>query len=370
MIPIALPSAGFFILLISGFLAGWLLLGLAVVLAVSSRARSWARRHTKSSTLIGVVLVVPFGFYVWFRVMLWQVQEESARRQAALHVTLTQQTDLGHVVMPAGTRLQLEVEGQLESYVEANFPQPVTFFGMAATSVRRYLDTQYEDGTVAALGRHPHTVILRGVGQQTVEGWHCDAAQDIAFNVARDRAHPMLDQCVLASGNRAADLALTPGDVVHALDGTVYTDGSRDADRWRIAINADKAVPVFGLFLGQPHLYLDADRKLLRVDGAELVCPARFGGVSYAAGTQVMTVRRGFGDAREPSPGVLVFTPRNGQPAKRAGSEDVPEGMSVIQTLQGQVIDVVKSETVGAFNFATFTVGDEAPPTPPRAACP
>ena len=126
---------------------------------------------------------------------------------------------------------------------------------------------------------------------------------------------------------------------------------------------------VYGLPLSEPRLYLDGERRLLRVSDAELACPTRFGGVDYAAGTQVKTARRGRGDDREPYPGVLVLSPWNGQVAKREGQADVPEGMSVMQTLAGEVVDVVKNDTVGVFHFATIIVGDDMP-QPTRARCP
>ena len=54
---------------------------------------------------------------------------------------------------------------------------------------------------------------------------------------------------------------------------------------------------------------------------------------------------------REPYPGVLVLSPWNGQVAKREGQADVPEGMSVMQTLAGEVVDVVKNDTVGVLSL-------------------
>ncbi|MGS1106130.1 hypothetical protein ACVCNH_07760 [Achromobacter anxifer] len=369
MIPIALPSAGFYIFVSLGFLAGLLLLGWALVLVASGGARRALRKYWKTSALVALVLAVPFAFYAWVQTVVWQIEREGARAEAARNVTLQAITTVGGIAMPAGTRLKLQDEGQLETYLEAEFPQPVAMYGVQASSARRYLHSDYDDATYALRGRYPRNVILRGAGSQAVLGWQCDATQDIEFEVARDGAMTALDKCVLGAGNRAEALDLAPGSIVYGSTGTVYTDGSSDPDRWRIEVKNPVAVRIFGLPLSEPRLYLDEARRLLRVSDAELACATQFGGVSYAAGTQVKSARRGRGDAREPYPGVLVLSPWDGQVARRDGQADVPEGMSVMQTLAGEVVDVVKNDTVGVFHFATITVGDEEP-QPSRAACP
>ncbi len=369
MIPIALPSAGFYILLSCGFLAGLVLLGWLLVVAASAGARRTVRKYWKTSTLLFVVLLVPFAFYAWVQTVFWQIGRESDRREAARNVTLEAPTTVGGIVMPAGTRLKLQDEGQLETYVQAEFPQPVAMYGVQASRALRYLDADYDNETYALRGRHPRTVLLRGAGSQAVQGWQCDATQDIEFDVASDGAMKMLNKCVLGPGNRVEALDLAPGSIVYGSTGTVYTDGSRDADEWRIEVKDPVAVKVFGLPLSEPRLYLDGQRRLLHVSDAELACPIQLGGVSYAAGTQVKTMRRGRGDGREPYPGVLVLSPWNGQAARREGQADVPEGMSVMQTLAGEVVGVVKNDAVGVFHFATIIVGDDMP-EPTRARCP
>lgn len=369
MIPIALPSAGFYIFVSLGFLAGLALLGWALVLVASGGARRTVRKYWKTSSLLFVVLAVPFAFYAWVQAVIWQIGRESDRREAARNVTLEATTTVGGIAMPAGTRLKLQDEGQLETYVEAEFPQPVAMYGVQASRATRYLDADYDSETYALSGRHPRSVLLRGAGSQAVQGWQCDATQDIEFDVEADGALKMLNKCVLGPGNRVEALDLAPGSIVYGSSGTVYTDGSRDPDQWRIEVKDPVAVKVYGLPLSEPRLYLDGERRLLRVSDAELACPTRFGGVDYAAGTQVKTARRGRGDDREPYPGVLVLSPWNGQVAKREGQADVPEGMSVMQTLAGEVVDVVKNDTVGVFHFATIIVGDDMP-QPTRARCP
>lgn len=369
MIPIALPNANFFILLTAGFFAGLLLLIWGLVIAASAGARRTVRKYWKTSILLCLALAAPFSFYAWFQTLMWQIETEADRRQAALRVTLQEPSTVGGVAMPAGTRLTLRDEGQLDTYVEARFPQAVPILGVQASSARRYLDTRYEEGTYATLGRYPRTVILRGEGAQTVQGWRCDGAHDIEFSVQPDGALKAFEHCVLADGNAAAGLTIAAGAQLRGSDGTVYTDGSRDPDRWRVEVDSATAVKVFGLFLSRPTLYLDASRNVLRVTDAELACRTQFGGLTYAAGTQLKTARRA-GGRDEPYPGVLVFTPGDGQTATRPGHDDVPEGMSVMQTLQGEVIKIVDNEAAGVFTFDTFIIDGKEPERPARARCP
>ncbi|WYX11899.1 hypothetical protein WJ978_14930 [Achromobacter xylosoxidans] len=77
-----------------------------------------------------VVLAVPFAFYGWVQTAIWQIERESDRREAARNVTLEAPTTVAGIVMPAGTRLKLQDEGQLETYVEAEFAQPVAMYGV------------------------------------------------------------------------------------------------------------------------------------------------------------------------------------------------------------------------------------------------
>ena len=88
-----------------------------------------------------------------------------ARAEAARNVTLQATTTVGGIAMPAGTRLKLQDEGQLETYLEAEFPHPVAMYGVQASSARRYLQSDYDDETYALRGRYPRNVILRGAGE-------------------------------------------------------------------------------------------------------------------------------------------------------------------------------------------------------------
>lgn len=370
MIPISLPSANFYLLLLFGMLAGVVLGVWALVLAISASHRRTVRKYWKTSAALFVVLAVPFAFFAWVQIIIGQIERESERAEAARNVTLEQASTVGGVAMPAGTRLKLQDEGQLETYVAAEFPAPTPIFGVQATLARRYLDAEYEKETYALIRRYPRSIILKGQGDQTVLGWRCDSTHDIEFDTQPDGTMKALDQCRLGTGNNVDGMAIHAGSVLYGSTGTVYVDGSTDPDRWRIEVKDPVAIKIFGLMLSEPRIYLDADRHLLRVSDSELACRVRFGGFDYAEGTQVKTIRRVIDGQREPFPGVLVFSPSSGQVAKREGHADVPQGMSVMQAFDGTLLGIVTNEEVGVFKFATFSVGDEAPTAPARARCP
>ncbi|CAB3718038.1 hypothetical protein [Achromobacter piechaudii] len=370
MIPISLPSVNFYLLLLLGLIAGVVLAAWGLLLAFSPGHRRTVRKHWKKSAALFVVLAVPFAFFAWVHTIVWQIERESERAEAARHVTLEHAATLGGVAMPAGTRLTLQDEGQLDTYVEAEFPTPTAIFGVQAKRARRYLDTEYEKDTYALVRRYPRSIILTGEGDQDVQGWRCDSTHDIEFDTEPDGAMKALSQCQLGRGNTIDGIAIQAGSVLYGSNGTVYVDGSRDPDRWRVEIKDPVAVKVFGLMLSEPRLYLDADRHLLRVSDAELACRARLGAFDYAEGTQVKTVRRVKDGQREPFPGVLVFSPSAGQVARHEGHADVPEGMSVMQAFDGTLAGVVTNDEVGVFKFATFVVGNEEPKAAARARCP
>ncbi|WP_232312220.1 hypothetical protein [Achromobacter spanius] len=370
MIPFSLPPAHFYLLLWFGLLAGVVLGVWVLVLAVSAGHRRTVRKYWKTSTVVFVVLAVPFAFFAWVHFTVQQIEREIERAEAARNVTLEQAATVGGVAMPAGTRLKLQDEGQMDTYVEAEFPAPTSVFGVQATRIRRYLDTEYEKDTYALIQRYPRSVILTGQGDQAVLGWRCDSTHDIEFDTERDGAMKALSQCRLGSGNQIDGMMIHSGSVLYGSNGTVYVDGSTDPDRWRIEVKDPDAVRVFGLMLSEPWIYLDGDRRLLRVSDAELACRVHLGNFDYAEGTRVKSIRRVIDGQREPFPGVLVFSPSVGQVAKREGYADVPEGMSVMQALDGTFIGIVNNDEVGVFEFASFVVDGNASAAPARARCP
>ena len=96
---------------------------------------------------------------------MWQIDREFARRDAARRVTLAQAQTLGGVLMPAGARLTLAKEGELETFTEALFDPPAPAFGLRVSRIERYLHTDYDSKTYEELRRYPHTIHLWGEGR-------------------------------------------------------------------------------------------------------------------------------------------------------------------------------------------------------------
>ncbi len=177
---------------LSSFVAGiWLLIWLSL-LAFSPRARQRLRRRWPSRGLLMLLLLIPLGLRAWLEIGLWQYERERAREEAAHSAVLERPTRLGGIEMPAGTRLKLELKHQPESFREAEFPTPVTIRGVATRHLQRWLQSEQDNpqDPWKTTGVHPTSLRLRGEGVAEIEGWRCDASQEIAFASERDGRPP------------------------------------------------------------------------------------------------------------------------------------------------------------------------------------
>lgn len=171
--------------------------------------------------------------------------------------------------MPAGTRLKLELKHQPESFREAEFPTPVTIRGVATRHLQRWLQSEQDDpqDPWKTTGVHPTSLRLRGEGVAEIEGWRCDASQEIAFASERDGRPAAFEGCSLATGNRADEIDFPAGARLFASDGMAYTDGYRDAERWRVMPETGQQVSVRGIALSGGALAFDRDRRLYGLGG-------------------------------------------------------------------------------------------------------
>ncbi|CRQ66910.1 hypothetical protein PAERUG_P45_London_17_VIM_2_12_12_00882 [Pseudomonas aeruginosa] len=241
MIPVAPLPLIVPLIYLSSFVAGiWLLVWLSL-LAFSPRARRWPSRG-----LLMLLLLIPLGLRAWLEIGLWQYERERAREEAAHSAVLERPTRLGGIEMPAGTRLKLELKHQPESFREAEFPTPVTIRGVATRHLQRWLQSEQDNpqDPWKTTGVHPTSLRLRGEGVAEIEGWRCDASQEIAFASERDGRPAAFEGCSLATGNRADDIDFPAGARLFASDGMVYTDGYRDAERWRVMPETGQRVSV------------------------------------------------------------------------------------------------------------------------------
>ncbi len=246
MIPVAPLPLIVPLIYLSSFVAGiWLLVWLSL-LAFSPRARQRLRRRWPSRGLLMLLLLIPLGLRAWLEIGLWQYERERAREEAAHSSVLERPTRLGGIEMPAGTRLKLELKHQPESFREAEFPTPVTIRGVATRHLQRWLQSEQDNpqDPWKTTGVHPTSLRLRGEGVAEIEGWRCDASQEIAFASERDGRPAAFEGCSLATGNRADDIDFPAGARLFASDGMVYTDGYRDAERWRVMPETGQRVSV------------------------------------------------------------------------------------------------------------------------------
>ena len=170
-------------------------------LLLSRRARSRFAARPVLGVVLMLVLALAASFYLSFQYQVWQIDREFARRDAARRVTLAQAQTLGGVLMPAGARLTLAKEGELETFTEALFDPPAPAFGLRVSRIERYLHTDYDSKTYEELRRYPHTIHLWGEGPQQVEGWLCDTSQKLRLRVEDEGTRPEFAECVLAEGN-------------------------------------------------------------------------------------------------------------------------------------------------------------------------
>ncbi|OZI65192.1 hypothetical protein [Bordetella genomosp. 1] len=362
MIPVAFPSGYFYLTVLVSFLAGVALVGWLAVLAFSGGARAAFGRRRVLCGLLMLALGVAAAFDVWLYVGVKQIERKYAAQEAALQLTLDAPRTLGGIAMPAGTRLRLERAGHPESYVTATFPAPVGVRGVPAASLSRNVQVQRNDA-YAVTGTHAEEVVLRGAGTHEIDGWRCDLAEGITLETDADEAPAGLRLCKLGPGNDAI-AGLPAGAALIATHGTLYGDGFRADDVWRIDVDTGHALTLRGLALDGPSIYLDAARRLVRIDDGALVCPLALGEMRYPAGTRVRTAGR-VGD----DPAAWLFSPWDEAGAERAGHDTVPEGMSVLQGADGAVRGLYRNEEVGVVRFMTLIV-DGAAPAPTRAPCP
>lgn len=177
--------------------------------------------------LTGISLVTFFQLYDMYRFF--------AEHKAEFRPVLSEDRIIGGINMPAGTELELNEANDLETFRTAKFPQPVRFIGMDALIVNRY----YHRGSAAkhrVLNYTPRNIWLSGIGESLQNGWNCDATYSITFETNDDGSIKTFERCVAATGNMIEGSPLPPGSKIRVSDGTLWSDGTFDPDRWNIAL--------------------------------------------------------------------------------------------------------------------------------------
>jgi len=364
MIPVAFPSVFVVVLVLFSFLAAFGTLSWLGLLAFSSATRQWhARRRWRNHVLLAVVslLSVPAILLVY---MFWHFHRVHDREQEARRTILQAAQTVDGLPMPAGTRLELDEPGELDTYTNAAFDTPTQAYGLWVTRIERSLVVD-DDASTRAHGRHVDRLGLWGEGVQQVEGWQCDMSEKVVFEVTGPDQRVALDSCRLGAGNRVGDMPIPAGMALSARDGQHYTDGHVEPLRWMLQESRPEPLRVSGLWLGHVSLMAGARHELLGVDESVLACPLRLGPVSYPAGTWVRTAAY---PLKQRVRDAWIFTPDLGMQARREQGAAIAAGQSVVQRLDGTVLDVVPNMKAGVVLFEPIMV--EGVPAPEPVHCP
>ncbi len=347
MIPVPLFSPALLVTLGVSALAVLVLLLWLLVLCLFRSARQWWARHRAVSWSLLVVLLVlclPQAYMAY----VWQVvSRESRQEQAARHPTLSEPARIRGIDVPAGTRLSLPSSHDWQAADEVEFPAPTPVHGIAALAVR-FSSTWDDQAPAVELPVHE----LRLAAPVTVDGWHCGPEAPLRLAV-RAESDILLMGCQLAAGNRVAGLDIPPGSELMRYT-TTYGDGLRDPDVWRIDVHAP--LQLAQLPLSGVTLLLGGERTLFGFESANLAREFTLGGMSYPAGTQVQSVNR---TLRDRAPGAWLFTPVNGEVARRADGGTVTEGMTVVQQPDGRIEGELPNDQAGVIVFDTFDFSSE-----------
>ena len=281
-----------------------------------------------------LVLALAASFYLSFQYQVWQIDREFARRDAARRVTLAQAQTLGGVLMPAGARLTLAKEGELETFTEALFDPPAPAFGLRVSRIERYLHTDYDSKTYEELRRYPHTIHLWGGGRSRSRlVVRCEP--ELRLRV-EGRGQNSPNACWPGAMPSRGVGHWPAGTELLRMGGVVYgwapRAGELDGSRARSA-----GAAAGGLTLGRPTVQLDENRQLLACRMPSW--PAlTLGEMRYPAGAQVKTAGYPLRQ-RFPSQS-WVFSPVAPGRDARGSSQPVNDGTAVVQAPGGAVLEL------------------------------
>ncbi|MGU7770677.1 hypothetical protein ACV229_10910 [Burkholderia sp. MR1-5-21] len=365
MIPVSVPSLGFFVILFFSFATAITLLGSAIVLALRKPARAWFNRHKGSGfSLFALLGVFSLPFLLYSFAYGWFTYEEhakSAADEAAKHRTLDHVTSIKGFQFPAGTRLTLlNPDGNIQYLEKAVFPGPQTIYGIEATAV--FFSSKYHVGNEFAEKSPPagQVVTLQGTHDQKVEDWICDATQFIGFTAGMDGKLQHFDGCTLGNGNHVGNLSIPRG--------TTLTSRASRQDMvvpaaWRLDVSSRPIVVTVGtlqLPLRDAQLMLNPQRALLAISPgtgnyATLTRETTIGPVTYASDT---AIRSAIAREQRKWPGVAwIVSPLHAN-AHYAGHGDVVPGMSVLHASDGSVISVLSNEQAGVIIWQEISSGE------------
>lgn len=317
------------IVLVSGL--GLLVLGVWMWRLIARPAPRQGPRDRRLQTFIVLgMLAFASAPIVFFALNVSRLQPASFAGTEPTRTVLTAPTRVGGIDMPTGTRLQLEREQQLDSFSSAVFPAAVPVYGVPAIKLIRQLRVVQRDGDEF---REPSGAYLTPVGDQVVDGWRCTATATpgrrpptLHYLLARDGSARAFEGCLAAEGNLVDGRALPVGSDIGAAK---YVD--KPAIRWRISPTEDQVFVLRGIPVYNATFWVDARRRLVGVQHAQLACRLTLGPVTYAPGTEIESVD---GDWRKRFPDAWFFKTSPTRLATQV-SGDIAPGAWVVQSADG-----------------------------------
>ena len=215
----------FLLLLAVGGVCALVLLAWWLRLALSPRARQAFARHRLSRSLLMIGCLVGVAWPVYSHLRMQRIQQEVAEQidqeEAERMPTLTQDTVLAGIAMPAGTQLELLHHGAVgkqwvkpEYFEAADFPKPIKWQGVSIKRISRSLQSHQDNSpesfstTRVTWGPSTHTELAV---PQTIDGFFCHSTagwlyhpngDENSWDYRDDAAQPgpmyHFDGCVLA----------------------------------------------------------------------------------------------------------------------------------------------------------------------------
>ena len=216
----------FLLLLAIGGVCALVLLAWWLRLALSPRARQAFARHRLSRSLLMIGCLVGVAWPVYSHLRMQRIQQEVAEQidqeEAERMPTLTQDTVLAGIAMPAGTQLELLHHGAVgkqwvkpEYFEAADFPKPIKWQGVSIKRISRSLQSHQDNSpesfstTRVTWGPSTHTELAV---PQTIDGFFCHSTagwlyhpngDENSWDYRDDAAQPFpsvyrFDGCLLA----------------------------------------------------------------------------------------------------------------------------------------------------------------------------
>jgi hypothetical protein len=335
MIPVSLPGGNHYFYMAVSLICLSTLLTWTIRLTIDRQARHWLHAHRRLGTALLAALLLIGGIFPLRQLILWQDIQREARETQARRTVLDQAQTISGIAMPAGTVLKLDLPGRTDSFVQADFPQPIEIIGMQASQVFRHV--RAADGGVPA--RESWSIAL--AQDQATQGWTCSHSHRAELLI--ENGKPRFDSCHLAAGNKLDGQPLPTGTWLHWRQG--------DPLRWMLSTDGSEPAQIKRMPLLKADVLVDGQARIVSFEGL-LAQETKLGEMTYPTGTRAGSALNVPGAQA----GDLLFSPPRGRSAQREGKSDVQPGNSVLQAPDGNVRLVLENRQAGVLDVSTMHI--------------